>query len=95
MQERMYLSIWPGKWAKSVPSIMGLERAGRQIETGCKQKKRWQKASQMDALKHKSCSGHQRHTCASGDPEPDGHQGAFLAWKRLDETSGSRDGACI
>lgn len=33
MQETMYLSIWPGKWTKSVPSIIGLERAGRQIET--------------------------------------------------------------
>lgn len=44
----------------------------------------------MDALKHKthtnkSCLGHQRRTCASGDPEPVKHQGAFVAWKRLDK----------
>lgn len=40
---------------KSVYSVIGAERAGRQIEHGgCKQKERWQKGSQMDEPRHKT-----------------------------------------
>lgn len=69
------------KSTKSVYSIIGSERAGRQIETGgCKQEKRWQKGSQMGELRHKthankSCLRDQRRAFASGVRSPTGTRG--------------------